>query len=158
MKGCFAMKKIRQSGLVGLLFVVVLAVALCAGCGGSKTASTGTTSSPSSALTTPLSPKTPGTSPVQGSTPATSSNTLPRYMPSSVVSDTPGSLQLTSPDSVQKVTAFYDDALKTGWSIISSSKTAASTNITARKGTTGTTLSVSSTGSGTYISLVTYPI
>lgn len=152
------MKKIRQSGLVGLLFVVVLAVALCAGCGGSKPATTGTAPiSPSTS--TPTGITTPTTSPAQGSTPASSSNNLPRYTPSTVVSDTPGSLQLTSPDSVQKVTAFYDDALtKGGWSIISSSKTGASTNITARKGTTGTTLSVSSTGSGTYISLVTYPI
>lgn len=76
-----------------------------------------------------------------------------------MVSDTPGSLQLTSTDSVQKVTAFYDNALSQGgWTIISTSKTAASTNITAKRGSTGTTLSISTTGTGTYISLVTYPM
>ena len=85
--------------------------------------------------------------------------TLPRYMPSSVVSDSPGSLQLTSPDSIQKITAFYDNALTTGgWTIVSNSKTAYSTNITAKKGSTGTTLSISTTGSGCYISLVTYGV
>lgn len=153
------MKKITGSGLVGLLVVTILAVVLCAGCGSSKTASTGTTPSSSSTSTTPSSTQTSSTSPNQGSNTATSSNTLPRYQPSSVVSDAPGSLQLTSPDSIQKVTAFYDDALTKGdWSIISNSKTAYSTNITAKKGSTGTTLSISATGSGTYISLVTYPI
>jgi hypothetical protein len=153
----YLMKKINRSTLAALLFVVVLTVALSAGCGGSKTATTGTTPLPSTKI--PSSATSPATTHSDGSAPATSSNSLPRYTPSSVVSDTTGSLQLTSPDSVQKVTAFYDDALaKGGWSIISSSKTGASTNITARKSGTGTTLSVSSTGAGTYISLVTYPM
>jgi hypothetical protein len=76
-----------------------------------------------------------------------------------VVSDSPGSLQLSSPDSVQKVTAFYDNAIaQGGWSIISSSKSGSNTSITAKRGNTGTSVSISNTGSGSYISLVTYPI
>lgn len=77
-----------------------------------------------------------------------------------MVSESPGHLQLTSSDDVQKVTAFYDNALTTGgWSIASSSKTAYSTNITARRGSTGTTLSISTAGpAGTSISISTYPI
>jgi len=153
------MKKILVSGLAGLLVVVVLA----AGCG-TKTASTGTTpasslTSPTVASSTATSSSSPSIAPATNSTPTANSTTLPRYQPSSVVSDTTGSLQLTSPDSVQKVTAFYDKALtEGGWSIVSTSKTAYSTNITARRGSTGTTLSISATGSGTYISLVTYHV
>jgi hypothetical protein len=146
------MNKVLPSGLIGLLFVTVLAVGLVAGCGTVKVTPTSTTTSPST--TSPSASSSPATS-----SPATGSTTLPRYQPSSVVSDTPGSLQLTSPDSVQKVTAFYDNALaQGGWSIVSSSKTAYSTSITAKRGSTGTSLSISSTGSGTYISLTTYPV
>jgi hypothetical protein len=89
----------------------------------------------------------------------TSTKTSPLTTSPTISTSTPGSLQLTSPDSVQKVTAFYDKALtQGGWNIVSSSKTAYSTNITARRGSTGTTLSISVTGSGTYISLTTYPV
>ena len=153
------MKRITGSGIVVLVVLTLLAMLLVAGCGGNKTTSTGTTPSSSSVSTTPSSAQASSNSSSLGSSPATSSNTLPKYEPSTVVSDAPGSLQLTSTDSIQKVTAFYDDALaKGGWSIISNSKTAYSTNITAKKGSTGTTLSISTTGSGTYISLVTYPM
>jgi hypothetical protein len=158
------MKRILGSGLVGLLVATVLAVGLVAGCGGTKTASTGTT--PASSITSPAitsstatSTSSPSISTAPSSTSTPDSTTLPRYMPSSVVSDTAGSLQLTSPDSVQKLTAFYDNALSQGgWTIVSTSKTTYSTNITARKGGTGTTLSISVTGSGTYISLTTYKV
>ena len=128
------MKKILVSGLAGLLVVVVLA----AGCGGTKSASTGTTpasslTSPTVASSTATSSSSPSIAPATNSTPTANSTTLPRYQPSSVVSDTAGSLQLTSPDSVQKVTAFYNKALSEGgWSIVSTSKTSYSTNITAR--------------------------
>lgn len=157
------MKKIQVSGLATLLVVAILAIMLVAGCG-TKTTPAGTTTTPSKTLPTsdgsgPVSTSSPAISPGTSSPSTTNSGTLPRYMPSSVVSDTPGSLQLTSPDSIQKITAFYDNALTTGgWTIVSNSKTAYSTNITARKGGTGTTLSISTTGSGCYISLVTYGV
>ena len=155
------MKKIPGAGLVGLLAVTILVVGLVAGCG-SKTTPTSTKTSPLTTSPT-ISTSTPASSsavsPAQTTPTQSGSTTLPKYEPSSVVSDTPGSLQLTSPDSVQKVTAFYDKALtQGGWNIVSSSKTAYSTNITARRGSTGTTLSISVTGSGTYISLTTYPV
>jgi len=147
-KGSIGVKRIAGSSLVGLLVVTVLAVGLVAGCGSGKTTPTSTATSPSV------------TSPTASTSPSASSATLPRYQPSSLVSEATGSLQLTSTDSVQKVTAFYDSALaQGGWNIISSSKTAYSTNITARKANTGTTLSISTVGSGgAYISLTSYPM
>jgi hypothetical protein len=152
------MKKLKVPGLAVLLALTILVVGMCAGCGGGNTTSLGTTPFTSPTSTTAVSSPESSTSPEVGTDDAGSS-TLPKYEPSSVVSDSPGSLQLTSPDSVKKVTVFYDNLLtKGGWKIVSSSKTAYSTNITATKGSTGTTLSVSVSGSGTYISLVTYPI
>jgi hypothetical protein len=133
-------KKIAVFRLIGLLSVTVIAIGVTAGCSSN------------------VAQKSTSTSPDQTST-KTGSTTLPRYEPSSVVSDTTGSLQFTSPDSVQKVTAFYDNALaEGGWSIISSSKTEYNTSVTAKKGNTGTSLSISATGGGTYISLTTYPM
>ncbi|HEX9033350.1 MAG TPA: hypothetical protein VF834_16040, partial [Streptosporangiaceae bacterium] len=98
------------------------------------------------------------------STPAASSpassGSLPDYTPSTVVSRAMGHVQLTTPDSVRQVTAFYDRALSQGgWSIISASKTTYSTNITATRGHTGTTLAIASAGSlGTSISISTYHV
>lgn len=148
------MKRITVILPVGTLLALVVAVGLIAGCGSGKTTVVTVPGKTTPAKSSPgVSTSTPSTSP------RTSSGSLPRYQPSTVVSEAAGSLQLTSPDSVQQVTTFYDSALSDGgWTIISSSKTGYSTNITAKRGSTGTTLSVSSTGSGTYISLVTYPI
>jgi hypothetical protein len=154
-------KKIPAAGLIGLLAVTIIAIGLVAGCG-SNTAPTTTTTSPATVPAASSSAATSSsgqsTSPAQTS-PASGSTTLPKYEPSTVVSDTPGSLQLTSQDSIQKVTTFYDNALtQGGWSIISNSRNAYSTNITAKRGSTGTTLAISVTGGGTYISLTTYPM
>ena len=147
------MKKLFGAGLILLLVIIMSFAGLSAGCGGTTTTTT---------VTAPPSTGTSGNSQNQGTTSgsaSSSSTSLPKYNPSNVVSDDPGSLQLTTSDSLQSVTAFYDNELsKGGWSIISSSKTDYSTNITAKKGSTGTTLSVSMTGSGVYISLVTYPV
>jgi hypothetical protein len=76
------------------------------------------------------------------------------------VSKTSSHVQLTTPSSVSQVTAFYDKALKEGgWTIMSSSKTMTGTNITARRGDTGTTLAISAAGSaGTSISISTYHV
>lgn len=150
------MKKVAEAALLCLLVMTVLAAGLVAGCGGTKTVIVEKTV-PSSDTHSKPSSTSPDISP-DSKTPASDSATLPRYQPSTVVSDAGGSLQLTSPDSVEKVTAFYDDALAQGWTVISSSKTGANTSITAKKGNVGTSLSISTTGSGCYISLVTYPI
>jgi hypothetical protein len=130
------------SSVTAGLVCATLAVTVLAGCGSSETSQPSTSSAASS----------------QSANADSAAKALPGYKPSTVVSDNPGSLQLRSPDSVAQVTAFYDKALSGGgWTIVSSSKTPASTSITAKKNGTGTTLAVSSTGSGSYISLTTYP-
>ena len=146
------MKKHRNTLLrvLAVAAVAALTAGLAAGCGvGVKTVVPEKTKSPSSS---------PGVSPDPEAPGSDDSASLPRYQPSTVVSDSGGSLQLTSPDPVAKVTAFYDEALAQGWTIISSSKSGFNTSITAKKGNVGTSLSISTTGSGSYISLVTYPI
>jgi len=76
-----------------------------------------------------------------------------------VVSEVGGHSQLSSPDSVSKVTAFYDEVLKSGgWSITSSAKTSTSTTIVANRDGHGVTVAISSVGpAGTSISISTYP-
>lgn len=85
---------------------------------------------------------------------------MPDYEPSKVVSQAGGHTQLSSADSVSKVTAFYEEALKSGgWSIISAAKTSTSTNIVAKRGSQGVTVAISYAGpAGTSISVSTYPM
>ncbi|MHB1431194.1 MAG: hypothetical protein ACYCVZ_03630 [Streptosporangiaceae bacterium] len=68
--------------------------------------------------------------------------------------------QLSTRDSVSAVTTFYDRALAQGhWAIISSSRSGYHASITARRGNTGTTVSISTAGPvGTTISVSTYPV
>jgi hypothetical protein len=69
---------------------------------------------------------------------------LPNYQPSKVVFESSGGVQLGTIDSVNKVTSFYVNALKSGgWRIVYASKSAANTNIAAMRGTTGLSISIS---------------
>jgi hypothetical protein len=84
---------------------------------------------------------------------------LADYEPSEVVSKSGGHTQLSSSASVGKVTSFYEKALKGGgWNITTSTRTATSSNIVAKRGNQGVTIAVSSAGpAGTSISVSTYP-
>jgi hypothetical protein len=69
---------------------------------------------------------------------------LPNYLPSKVVFEASSGVQLITIDSVNKVTSFYMNALKSGgWRIVYASKSAANTNIAAMRGTTGLSISIS---------------
>jgi hypothetical protein len=69
---------------------------------------------------------------------------LPNYQPSKVISEASGRIQLSSIDSVSKVTSFYENALKSrGWRIVYNSKSAAETSIVAMHGTTGVGILIS---------------
>jgi hypothetical protein len=102
--------------------------------------------------------KTPPPAPSGGSHAVADTAALPNYKPSTVVSEAAGHTQLTSPDDVSKLTAFYQSALQQGgWSISSSAKTATSTNLVAHRTGQGVTVAISSTGpAGTSISISTY--
>ena len=69
-----------------------------------------------------------------------------------------GHTQLSSSSGVSQVTDFYTKQLsENGWSITSSAKTSASTNLMAQRPGEGATIAISSTGpSGTSISITTY--
>ena len=72
---------------------------------------------------------------------------LPVYEPSNQVSKAPGSLVLTSPDSVEKVGQFYTDAVEDGgWDIVSEtvSRFAASISVSVAPGPEGSVISISS--------------
>ena len=140
----------------------ILAIALAAGVGACSS-SDGNSSAPATSATSAASSLAASSS---ASAPAstaasrsTASGALPNYEPSKVVSQAGGHTQLFSSDSVSKVTAFYDEALKSGeWSIISSAKTSASTTIVAKRDGHGVTVAISSAGpAGTSISISTYP-
>ncbi|MFD6228687.1 hypothetical protein ACFWFZ_17645 [Streptomyces sp. NPDC060232] len=70
-----------------------------------------------------------------------------------------GSTLLRSDDSVSKVGAFYVDALaREGWTTVSKYQGEYSVNIVAKRGNEGVTVQVSPTGSGTSVSITTYPV
>ena len=78
------------------------------------------------------------------------------YQPSKVVSETSGGTELSTADSVSKVTRFYENALKDGgWRVVSTAKTAAKTTIVAMRGRNGVGILISSAvPAGTSISVV----
>lgn len=86
----------------------------------------------------------------------TAAGSLPAYQPSKVVSETSGGTELSTADSVSKVTRFYENALKDGgWRVVSTAKTAAKTTIVAMRGRNGVGILISSAvPAGTSISVV----
>ncbi|HVB45895.1 MAG TPA: hypothetical protein VNF47_24740 [Streptosporangiaceae bacterium] len=143
-----------RGAALAAMAVLTAVLSACGSGGGGTSASPAPASSasPSSA---------PGTPAESGSAaPSRTSGSLPVYQPSVLVSKTANHVQLTSTSSVEQVTAFYDKALSEGgWTVISASKSAFSTSITAKRGTTGTTLSITAAGpAGTTISISTYPL
>jgi hypothetical protein len=90
---------------------------------------------------------------------------LPTYQPSTVLSQTHAFSATTvvsrSRDSVEKVGAFYRDALaRGGWQTVAASTTLPwSTHLAARRGQEGVTIQISSIGLwGCSISVSTYPV
>lgn len=83
---------------------------------------------------------------------------LPEYQPSAVVSKSAYSIVLTSPDSVNKIGAFYRKALATGgWHVVSDSSGPYHASFTAYRSHEGASISVYSRGSGSGISISTHP-
>ncbi len=83
---------------------------------------------------------------------------IPFYEPSTVRSQTASAATLTSPDSVTKVSDYYVNVADTrGWTTVSKSLTPHSGNLTIKKSGQGATISVAPTGSGSLITISTYP-
>ncbi|CCW10636.1 hypothetical protein QLG13_11895 [Rhodococcus aetherivorans] len=83
---------------------------------------------------------------------------IPAYQPSTLVSRAIGSAVLTTSDPIEQVSTFYLDFVdREGWQTVSESVTPYSTSLTIRKPGKGASISVSSGGDGTLVSISTYP-
>jgi hypothetical protein len=83
---------------------------------------------------------------------------IPFYQPSSVHSQTSSSATLSSPDPVTKVSDYYVNVVHTGgWTTVTKSLTSHSGNLTIKRSGQGATISVAPSGSGTFITINTYP-
>jgi len=127
------------------------------------TAALGVSACGSTATSAPAhtAPATPTATSAPASPPASTSESIkgiPFYQPSTVHSKTDTSATLTSPDPVTKVSDYYVKVLDTdGWMTVSKSITPHSGNLTVKKSGQGATISVAPSGSGSLISISTYP-
>jgi hypothetical protein len=144
---------------IGAAALVAAALAVSA-CGSSSGSANGSSSPPpKSSSTSTTAAKSAAGPAAPAPAPAASSGSIPNYQPSAVVSQSSGHTELTSPGSVADLTTFYENALQqNGWSVSSSSKTATSANFVGHRSGEGATVSISTLGgSGTTISVSTYP-
>jgi hypothetical protein len=83
---------------------------------------------------------------------------IPYYQPSTVHSQTSSSATLSSPDAVTKVSDYYVNVVhKGGWTTVTKSLTTHSGNLTIKRSGQGATIAVAPSGSGTLITINTYP-
>jgi hypothetical protein len=129
------------------------ALAACSGHSSPAPTATVTTTAPASqpaaASTSAAAASAPATGPATGS--------LPEYQPSTEVTKSAGYTLLKSPDSVDKINAFYKNALaQGGWDVISASAGPYHGSFTVDRGSEGATISVYPVGSGSEISVSTH--
>jgi hypothetical protein len=150
--------------------MLLAAVAAVAGCASPSQPATGAAKSPSSPPAAAAAPATPAAQPsTPGTAPSSAAESQPSsqpaaasgvaiYRPSTVVSQTGQHTLLHTPDSVAKVSAFYErDLAAAGWHTVSHNAVAASTNLIVRKGSAGASISITKAGPAmTTISITTY--
>jgi hypothetical protein len=136
-----------------------VALAACSASGGAPAAPAAPAAPQAAAAPAPASQAPAAASPAAGGAATAASGKLPDYQPSSVVSKTTSSTVLTSPDPVDKIGAFYRNALaQGGWRVTSSSMSAYHASFTAYRSHEGASISVYSRGSGSGISISTHPM
>jgi hypothetical protein len=99
----------------------------------------------------------PATTAAAATTPA-SGDAVPEYKPSTITSSEhvggAGKTVLTSPDSAEKVTAFYENALQSGgWQVEKTTKSGDTVEYKAIKGTAAAEIEISSAGAGASITV-----
>jgi hypothetical protein len=134
---------------------VPLILFLSAGIAGCGSASSSPTSAPA---TTAAAATTPAAATTTGATPAATGDTIPEYKPSTVTSSQhvgPASKTvLASPDSVEKVTAFYENALQSGgWQVEKTAKSGDTVEYKAIKGAAAAEIEISPAGTGASITV-----
>ena len=140
-----------RSRIFAAAAVAVTAVGLtaCGASGGAPAAAPTTTvtqtaqANPASAASNPTAPAAPA-----------SGGTLPEYKPSTFLSSESATTVRLSPDSVGKVAAFYENALKSGgWQWHATAKSRWSAHFEATKGSAHAVIQISSTGKGASIAV-----
>ncbi|MBO0875400.1 MAG: hypothetical protein J2P19_18625 [Pseudonocardia sp.] len=126
----------------------LLAVVGASACGGSAAPSQPPPAAPP--------PTTANASPGAGA--SGSIKGIPFYQPSTVRSQTEATVVLSSPDPVTKVSDYYVNMVNSGgWTTVAKSITLYSGNLTIKKSGQGATISVAPSGSGSVITISTYP-
>ena len=134
--------------------LILLLSAWIVGC-----SSSGSSSSPTSA---PATTAAVATTPAAATTTAASGDAVPEYKPSTVTSsEHAGGVSktvLTSPDSVEKVTAFYEHALPSGgWQVEKTAKSGDTVEYKAARGAAAAEIEISSAGTGASVTVKVIP-
>ncbi|MFB7057435.1 hypothetical protein ACFCXT_30500 [Streptomyces vinaceus] len=176
----------RPAKLVTALVAATAATLLCVGCQSHSSAAASPASEPTanaiSTRPTPSSPAGDAGAPSAGTDSGKAANTVPQKNDaasgSSTQSDTGGPTELPAypgaatnwsgygskgektPDSIDKVSAYYRHALQTaGWHLTLDSKYSEwSTTLTGTRGSQGATVTISKDGSGSLISASSYRV
>jgi hypothetical protein len=144
--------------------VAVAAVGLsaCAASGGAPAATPATTvtktaqASPAPAASNPTAPAAAASTAaaLTATAAAPSGDTLPEYKPSTFLSSGSDTTVVLSPDSVDKVATFYENALQSGgWQWRATAKSRWSAHFEATKGSAHAVIQISSTGTGVSIAV-----
>ncbi len=121
-------------------------------------ATTPAATTPAAAATTAPAPASPA-----ATTPAAASDDgVPQYQPSTVTSSEnvggASKTVLTTADSAQKVSAFYQDALASGgWQVKKTTKSGSTVEYKALKGTSAATVTISPAGAGVSVTVKVIP-
>jgi len=143
-----------------LILLMLLVTCGIAACSSSSSAAAPATTAAAAAATTAAAttaaavPATTAAAAPATATPAASGDTIPEYKPSTVLSSVSGTTVLKSPDSVAKVAAFYENALKSGgWQWHTTARSAYSAHFEAAKGSAHAVIQISSAGQGVSIAV-----
>ena len=115
-------------------------------------------SSSSSPTSAPATTAAATRTPAAATTTAASSDAVPEYKPSTVTSSEhaggASKTMLTSPDSAEKITAFYQNALRSGgWQVEKTTKSGDTVEYKAIKGTVAVKIEIGSAGGGASITV-----
>lgn len=147
-------RTLKQSVFSGLVAAAALAAVVgVSACGGSTAPS-----QPAPAAPPPAAPPATGANASPGPSASGSIKGIPFYQPSTVRSQTGTTVLLNSPDPVTKVSDYYVGVANSGgWTTVSKSITPHNGNLTIKRSGQGATISVAPSGSGSVITISTYP-
>ena len=137
--------------------LILLLSAWIVGCS-SGSSSSSPTSAPATTAAAATTPAAAATTPAAATTTAASGDAVPEYKPSTVTSSKhaggASKTVLTSPDSAEKVAAFYENALQSGgWQVEKTTKSGDTVEYKAIKGTAAVEIEISSAGAGASITV-----